>query len=122
MSDDPSEYEISIVRKNGEVRHLQVFRKEILWDGERQFQVIYQDITERKRAEEALRISLEKFTGLVESFPMGITISDKSGQIIEGNRQSEHLLGIIREVHASKEHRQQGMADYSEGTASHASR
>ncbi|MBU2261938.1 MAG: PAS domain S-box protein, partial [Proteobacteria bacterium] len=50
--DGPSEYEISIVRKNGEVRHLQVFRKEILWDGERRFQVVYQDITARKQAEE----------------------------------------------------------------------
>jgi len=50
--DGPSEYEISIVRKNGEVRHLQVFSKEVLWDVERQFQVIYQDITERKRIEE----------------------------------------------------------------------
>jgi len=48
--DDPSEYVIDIIRKNGEVRHLQVFRKEVLWDGERQSQVIYQDITERKRA------------------------------------------------------------------------
>ena len=44
------EYAINIIRKNGEVRHLQVFRKEILWDGKKQFQVIYQDITERKRA------------------------------------------------------------------------
>ncbi|MBU3931830.1 MAG: PAS domain S-box protein, partial [Proteobacteria bacterium] len=52
---DPSEYEISIVRKDGEVRHLHVFRKEILWDGERQFQVIYQDITERKRISEEFR-------------------------------------------------------------------
>ncbi|MCX5804317.1 MAG: PAS domain S-box protein, partial [Proteobacteria bacterium] len=49
---DPSEYEVSIVRKNGEVRHLQVFRKEILWNGERQFQTIYQDITERLSAEQ----------------------------------------------------------------------
>ncbi len=49
---DPSEYEVNIVRENGEVRHLLVFRKEILWNGERQFQTIYQDITERKRAEE----------------------------------------------------------------------
>jgi PAS domain S-box-containing protein len=58
---DPFEYEISIVRKNGEVRHLQVFRKEILWNGERQFQTIYQDITARKLSEDNLRSSnLEK--------------------------------------------------------------
>jgi len=47
----PSNYEISIVRKNGEVRHLAVFRKEVIWNGETQFQVLYQDITERKNLE-----------------------------------------------------------------------
>ncbi len=56
----PYEYEISIVRKDGAVRHLQVFRKEVLWDVERQFQVIYQDITERKRAERNLIETLQK--------------------------------------------------------------
>jgi len=56
-----SEYKIAIVRKNGEIRHLQVLRKEVLWNGSKQFQVIYQDITERKRAEEALRESEERF-------------------------------------------------------------
>jgi PAS domain S-box-containing protein len=48
----PSEYTINIIRKDGEVRHLLVLRREILWDGERQFQVLYNDITERKQAEE----------------------------------------------------------------------
>lgn len=47
-----TDYEISIVRKNGEIRHLQVFRKEVLWDGIQLFQVIYNNITERKKAEE----------------------------------------------------------------------
>jgi two-component system cell cycle sensor histidine kinase/response regulator CckA len=40
------------VRKTGEIRHLQVLRTEVQWDGERQFQVIYQDITDRKHMEE----------------------------------------------------------------------
>jgi PAS domain S-box-containing protein len=50
--DVPSEYTINIIRKDGEVRCLRVLRREILWDGERQFQVLYIDITDHKRAEE----------------------------------------------------------------------
>ena len=48
----PSEYEISIIRNDGDVRILRAFRKEILWNGERHYQVLYNDITHRKRAEE----------------------------------------------------------------------
>ena len=55
----PSEYEISIVRKNGEIRNLQVFRKEVIWNGAKQFQVIYKDITDHKQAEEKLHETLE---------------------------------------------------------------
>jgi PAS domain S-box-containing protein len=55
----PSEYEVSIVRKNGEKRHLYVFRKEIFWNGKKQSQVIYQDITLRRQAEERLGEILE---------------------------------------------------------------
>ena len=55
----PSEYKISIVRKNGEIRHLHVFRKEIFWNGKRQSQVVYQDITESRQTEEKLRETLE---------------------------------------------------------------
>jgi signal transduction histidine kinase len=52
------------VRKNGEVRHLQVFRKEVLWSDEKQYQVIYLDITERKRAEEKICTYQEQLRSL----------------------------------------------------------
>ena len=35
--DIPYEYAIDIIRKDGQVRHLQVLRKEISWDGEASF-------------------------------------------------------------------------------------
>ena len=56
----PSEYEVSIVRRDGDIRHLRVFRKEVLWSGNRLFQVLYNDITERKLAEEYQRSMQER--------------------------------------------------------------
>jgi len=56
--DPPSAYEINIVKKTGEIRCLQASRKTILWNGQPQFQTIYQDITERKKAEEKLQETL----------------------------------------------------------------
>jgi PAS domain S-box-containing protein len=74
-------YEISIVRKDGQVRYLAVSRGEVLWDGEKQFQVVYQDITERKRAEEALRQREEHFRALIENSSDVVTIIDSLGVV-----------------------------------------
>jgi PAS domain S-box-containing protein len=51
----PREYEIAIVRKNGKIRHLQVFRKEVFWNDEKQFQTLYRDVTEEKKRGEAIK-------------------------------------------------------------------
>jgi PAS domain S-box-containing protein len=97
----PSEYEINIVRKNGEIRHLQVLRKEVLWNGIKKFQVIYQDITERKRAEEVLQIERDRaqqyldIAGviLVSLAPdLTITLINKKGCELLGYGQEE-LVG-----------------------------
>jgi len=43
------DYEISIVRENAEIRHVKVSRKEVLWNGNKHYQVINIDITEQKK-------------------------------------------------------------------------
>ena len=55
-----SSYEIDIVRKNGDIRRLLVNRGQVLWNGESQFQVLCQDITERVQIEKSLQQSYDK--------------------------------------------------------------
>ncbi len=53
----PSSYEISIIRTDGEIRHLSVLRKEVIWNGETQYQVLYQDVTETRRMQQQLIVA-----------------------------------------------------------------
>ena len=89
----PAEYEISIVRKDGEIRNLQVFRKEILWDGEKQFQVIYHDITERKRAEDARKQAEEKYRNIFENILEGIYRTTPAGRFVILNPAFARICG-----------------------------
>ncbi len=67
--------------------------------GPNQMAVFFRDITERKQMEEALRISLEKYRVLFESFPLGVSITDSTGKILETNLQAEKLLGVSKQEH-----------------------
>jgi signal transduction histidine kinase len=51
----PANLEIELLRKDGGIRHVVVSRKEVIWDGEKRFQALYQDITRRKQAETKIK-------------------------------------------------------------------
>ena len=90
----PADYEISIVRKDGEARHLQVFRKAVVWGGEIQFQALYQDITEHKRVEMALRQSEEFNSSLLTNSPSPILVLNADASIRYVNPALKKLTGF----------------------------
>ena len=55
---------------------------------------IGEDITERKRAEDALRISEEKHRGVVDACPDAVVMSDLNGRVLFASRQAWGLLGL----------------------------
>jgi len=89
----PSNYEISVVRKDGEFRHLEVFRKEVLWNGKTQFQTLYQDITERKRAEEALKAERQRLYDVLEAMPVMVCLLTPDYHVAFGNRAFREKFG-----------------------------
>jgi len=89
-----TDYEISIVRKDGEIRHLQVFCKEVFWDGVRQFQVICNDITERRQAEKAQRENEELFRIVVSNTPISIFATDDKGIFILHEGKALEKVGM----------------------------
>jgi PAS domain S-box-containing protein len=58
---------------------------------------VIRDISERKRAEQALRQSEEKLRALFEFSPDAIVVTDQEGRLTEANAQVENLFGYSRE-------------------------
>ncbi|MGA3281351.1 MAG: PAS domain S-box protein [Smithella sp.] len=88
--DVPSNYEISIIRKDGSIRNLEVFRKQVLWNGETQFQALYSDITKRKQAEKNLRDSEERYRVVVEHAQESILITQHMKIVFANNAAAEN--------------------------------
>ena len=87
-------YEISIVRKDGEIRHLLVHRKSVLWGGEMRYQSLYEDITDRKRVEKALRDSEEFNSSLLAHSPIPILTLRTDTSIAYMNPALQKLTGF----------------------------
>jgi PAS domain S-box-containing protein len=88
-----------IVRPDGGVRWVHAEGQVIVDDAGRPLRMvgIGQDITERRRAEEALRRSEERYVDLVENANDIVYIHDLEGRLLSVNRATEHMSGYARE-------------------------
>jgi PAS domain S-box-containing protein len=60
------------------------------------------EIAERQRVEMALAESENKYRAIFEGSPLGISITDQAGNLVETNSMAERLLGVSQEDHLER--------------------
>jgi PAS domain S-box-containing protein len=92
----PQRYEVRRLRKDGKTMWCEMMAAIIEYEGRPAIMGNMIDITERKRAEDALRKSEEKYSTLVESSLTGIYI-DQGGKVAFANNRFAEIYGYSRD-------------------------
>ena len=89
--------ETQVITKDGEIRDVAIKANIFEMKGRRFLQGIFRDITDRKRMEEALRESENKYHDLYDNAPdMYVSVDAKTAEIIECNQTLVNELGYTR--------------------------
>jgi len=91
-------HELLALRKDGSVFAVEVQGRALAYRGRVLKLVAVRDITERRRTEQALRKSEEKFSKAFLAAPAGISVSAlEDGRLLEVNQEFSRLFGYTRE-------------------------
>jgi PAS domain S-box-containing protein len=108
--DGPDVTEMRFLPKSGDIKWIETNSAVIQWKGRPAVQIFIADITERKRAEEALRKSEAKYRSLtndvLDSSAIGIFILDSDFGVVWVNRALESYFGVRREEIVGRDKRQ----------------
>ncbi len=89
--------EVSFQKLDGSTIVVEVTAGPVHWNGAVAIQVMMRDVTARKQAEEARRISEARLQTVLEAIPIGAVLGHVSGRIIEANKAYLDLLGRTKE-------------------------
>ena len=85
--------DIDILRGNSEIISVENYIVETTWNGKKVFLCSLRDITDRKKAQEAIKQSESKFRSVIESASDAIIIGDKDGNITLWNKGAQNIFG-----------------------------
>jgi PAS domain S-box-containing protein len=88
--------EVLIRQKNGNIRNVLFSVRFIEIEQERHLLTLYYDITDRKRAEEALRNSHRRLDEIIDFLPDATFVIDREGKIITWNKSTEMITGVSK--------------------------
>ncbi|MBL8056729.1 MAG: PAS domain S-box protein, partial [Anaerolineales bacterium] len=97
LNNQPVRSQVRVLTKSGAERWVQIYAHPVWSDSEQRVVGIHgavQDITERRRAQEALRESEARYRSLFETMADGVVYQDAAGRIVHANPAAEHLLGL----------------------------
>ena len=85
--------EFTLNRKDGSQVIVEIRTQPVSISGERLVLGIARDITQRKRAEAAVRENEAKYRNLIETTGTGYTIIDENGRVVDANAEFVRLTG-----------------------------
>jgi len=103
--------------KSGEIRIGQFSGTLIEINGRPHALVVIRDVTDRRRVEEALRMSEAKFRTVVEGLHVGVVLLGSKAEILFANRAAEQMFGVALEDVLGRNSSELGLvAIYEDGT------
>ncbi|HPG50928.1 MAG TPA: PAS domain S-box protein, partial [Spirochaetota bacterium] len=94
---NPAPVEIDIITASGAIRNVSITTSRTEVEGKPVVQGIFRDITDSKKAEEALRQSEERYRTLFEESPEAIIVLGSDGIVRNINQSYTDLTGLTRE-------------------------
>ena len=115
-----SRYEFRAVGKDGSIFDVEVLGSRIIFEGKLSIQGTMIDITERKKAEQSLKESENKYRALFEGIPVGLYRTTPEGRILDlnpamvemlGQAEKDSLLGLnAKSLYLNQRDRERAMA------------
>jgi PAS domain S-box-containing protein len=97
MKTGEARFEVIHLRKDGSQIPLEVHAKVTRWGDRDVIVSIATDISERKRAEQALKESERRLADIISFLPDATLVIDKNGKVLAWNRAMEEMTGVPAE-------------------------